>query len=111
MSPTARTLAYLRTLGYLAATVERWNPHAKVRQDLLGIGDVLAVAGEIVLIQATTQAHVAARVAKVTAHPNLRRWLAAGGKFEVWGWALKGARGKRKTWQVTEREIVLGDLP
>ena len=42
MSPTQRSLAHLKALGYQARVVEKWNPFAKVRQDLFG-GDVLAL--------------------------------------------------------------------
>lgn len=50
MSPTARSLAHLRELGCRVKVVEKWNPFAKVRQDLFG-GDLLALkAGEPVLI-------------------------------------------------------------
>ena len=43
MSLTAHSLAQLKRLGYSARVVERWNPFAKVRRDLFGIGDVLAM--------------------------------------------------------------------
>lgn len=112
MSPTARTLAELRRLGCLAESVERWIPQAKVRRDLFGIGDVIWCDGkEIGLLQATTGANLAAREAKARASPHLRRWLQSGGLFWLWGWSLKGERGKRKTWQVTKREIRFSDLP
>jgi hypothetical protein len=35
MSPTARSLQHLKALGYHAKIVEKWNPFAKIRQDLL----------------------------------------------------------------------------
>ena len=82
MSPTARSLAILRRAGFIAATVEKWLPHAGVRQDLWGFADVLAVHprdGVILLVQATTVAHVAARLAKARRRPELRAWLRAGG--------------------------------
>jgi hypothetical protein len=45
MSPTQRTLEYLRLSGYpLVGVVERWIPRALVRQDLFGILDVLVAA-------------------------------------------------------------------
>ena len=36
-SPTTLTLKHLREQGYTAEVVERWNPHARIRQDLFGI--------------------------------------------------------------------------
>lgn len=112
MSPTARTLASLRKQGMVAAVVEKWNPHAKVRQDLFGIGDVLYLdsANGITLAQVTTTANAAAREAKVKASPLLRAWLEHGGKFVVLAWGKFGPRGKRKLWAHTTRWITLKDL-
>jgi hypothetical protein len=94
MTPTARTLAALRKLGYLAAVVEKWLPRIKRRQDLFGFGDVLAVhPGDRVfmIVQATTGSNVASRLNKARALPALTTWLGAGGTFEVWGWKkMKG---------------------
>lgn len=42
MSPAQRSLAALKQLGYRAKVVEKWNPFAKIRQDLFG-GDILAL--------------------------------------------------------------------
>ena len=42
MSPTQRSLAHLKTLGYQARMVMKCNPFAKVRQDVFG-GDILAL--------------------------------------------------------------------
>jgi carbonic anhydrase len=99
MTPTARTLAYLRKAGYTAAVTERWNPFAHIRQDLYGFIDVLACReGEILAVQSTTGANLSSRLAKIKAEPRARVWLAAGGKIVVHGWAKQGARGKRKTW-------------
>lgn len=62
MSPTQRSLAHLKALGYHAKVVEKWNPFAKIRQDLFG-ADVLALKpGEPVLVvQATPGSNHAAR--------------------------------------------------
>ncbi len=101
MTPTARTLAYLRDeLGMLAATVERWNPHAHIRQDLFGWADVLAASEDrgIVAVQCTSGTNHAARVAKIRSIETAERWLAAGGRIWVVSWSKRGARGARKLW-------------
>jgi hypothetical protein len=36
MSPTARSLQHLKSLGAYARVVEKWNAFAKIRQDLFG---------------------------------------------------------------------------
>lgn len=113
MSPTSRSLDELRRLGYTAAVVERWNPWAKIRQDLYGFIDILAVKdGEtgVLAIQTTSMDHAADRMAKVQASPNLKVWLACGNRCEVWGWAKRGARGERKLWQLDRRPVPSGSL-
>src|ERR1700751_4932922 len=58
-SPTQRSKAYLENAGYLVAITERWNPHAKVRQDMFGFIDMLAVKeGEILGVQTTSRSNM-----------------------------------------------------
>jgi hypothetical protein len=92
MTPTALSLQLLRREGFMADVVERLLPHARVRKDLFGFGDVLAVMpGEALLaVQATSGSNVAARLAKAKALPALRIWL--GHRFGVWGWQLRSGR-------------------
>jgi len=114
MTPTARTLAHLRQLGYLAGVVERRLPRCLITVDLFGCIDVLAVRGDlpgVLGVQTSTRSNQAARLAKALAVPELRTWLAAGNAFEIHGWAKVGARGKRKLWQVSTRAVTLADLP
>lgn len=86
-SPTQRTLQRLRNDGYLAAVVEHWNPHARVRNDLFGFIDVLAVRdGEILAVQATSGSNGASRVKKIAEHPNVGAIRKAGIRIEVWAW-------------------------
>ena len=51
--------------------VERWNQYAKVRQDLFGFVDILAVRpNEILAVQACAGASHAARRDKILAEPR-----------------------------------------
>ena len=111
-SPTARTLAAFRSLGFTSRVVERFCPFSKRRVDLFEIGDVLAVCEGVgvLLVQATSGTNHAARRTKALAEPRLREWLASGGRFEIVSWTKAGARGKRKTWQMRREEIVLEQL-
>lgn len=110
-SPTQRTLALLRKEGYTAQVVEKWIPQTKRRLDLFGGIDIVAVALGVTLgVQATSASNLSARVTKLCAEPKLRAWLEAGNKLEAWGWSKKGSRGKRKTWQVSKREITLAEM-
>lgn len=98
-SPTQRTLAELRKRGAaLVQVVEKWNMHAKVRQDLFGIVDVLAVMPkdgggyDTVAVQATSVDHVSDRAAKLRESDALQVLRLAGWTVLVWGWR-KGGRG------------------
>lgn len=99
VSPTQRTLKKLKDDGVPAYVTERWNPFARIRQDLFGFIDVVALHdGYILGIQCTSDSSVSARVKKIRESKYFEPWLRAGGRVEVWGWGKKGARGKRKTW-------------
>jgi hypothetical protein len=96
-SPTQRALEIARGHGYQAAVTEHWNPHARIRQDLFGFCDILAVApGETLAIQATSANMVSDRVDKLTADPKVAPlvWdcLRAGWRIEVWGLRSKADR-------------------
>lgn len=102
MTPTARTLAELRKRGYLAAVVEKWNVHARVRNDLFGFVDVIALKGEKTLaVQATSGSNVSSRIAKIRESLNLPLVLAAGWRVAVWGWR-KNSAGR---WVLREEEV------
>jgi hypothetical protein len=93
VSPTQRTLFYLRKKGYTAVITERWNSFAKIRQDMFGIVDVLAVrSGETLAVQCTSAPNVASRVTKIAEHESTPRLREAGWRIEVHGWT-KGKRG------------------
>lgn len=94
-SPTARTLRRLRAEGWTAEVVERWNPHARVRNDLFGFVDVLAVRDGVTLaVQATSGSNAAARVAKIGEHQNIGAVRKAGWRIEVWAWRKLASSGK-----------------
>lgn len=110
MSPTQRTLKHCRDCGYLAEVVERWNPHAKVRHDLIGCIDVLVIGECRTLgIQACAGASHNARLEKALAEPRLVQWLRANREFEVWSWQKRGAAGKRKLWSLRQTAVRLVD--
>lgn len=70
-SPTARSLALLRKQHMLVGVVEKWNPHANIRQDLYGCLDLVATGPllrpGIYGVQTTTSEHLAERVEKLYA--------------------------------------------
>ena len=103
MTPTARSLKYLRDRGYVAGVVERFNSFTKRRHDLMGFIDIVAVRGvETLGVQATSGSNVSARMRKAMEQPDYPVWCQPPRKFVVHGWSKRGKRGERKTWQVRE---------
>lgn len=102
LSPTALTLRKLRTDGYAAEVVEHWNPHARVRNDLFGIIDVLALRGtETLGVQATSDSNVSARVHKIADSPTIAAIREAGWSVQVWGWRKVAGRWTCRTVDVS----------
>lgn len=112
-SPTQRSLKHLRSLGYEAQVVEKWNAFAKIRQDLFGWIDIIAVHAEkpgVLGVQTTTSANLSARLEKARGNGRLIKWLLCGGRLTAHGWAKRGPRGQPKVWQIKEVEVGISDL-
>ena len=93
-SPLSRSKALLQDEGYLVAIVEHWNAFARIRQDLFGFLDLLAIReNEIVGIQVTSASNVAARVKKISTHENIAMVRKSGIGVFVHGWG-KNKSGK-----------------
>lgn len=95
MTPTERSLKYLREKGYLCAIVEKWNPHARIRQDLWGWCDILAIKKDEVLAVQVTSTAVAARIKKIQESETIHRVREANIRVEVHGWS-KNSKGEIK---------------
>lgn len=93
MSPTQRSLEYLREEGYLVAIVEKWNPWAKIRQDLFGFIDLLAIRENETLAVQTTSTNVSERVKKIQDSEYVGNVRKAGWKIHVHGWR-KNSKGR-----------------
>ena len=115
-SPGQRTLQRLRKDGYMVAVVEKWNAHARIRQDLYGFIDVLACHPEhgFLAVQACSGTDTARRLKKIKEErrENAINFLKAGGRIEVWGWRkLKVKRGgKAVRWEPAIKTVTLEDL-
>ena len=98
-SPTSRSLEHLKAQGYeIVDVVERWNPHARIRQDLWGIVDILAITDTpglppVLGVQTTSGSNVAARVRKIQDSPNLPVLRRAGVAIHVHGWRKSAKHG------------------
>jgi hypothetical protein len=122
-----RSMEVLREQGYRTAKVEYYNSFIKrgpegakagygKRIDLYGIIDILAIrTGEILGVQsASNHANVMAHQRKYLGDEylsaNLKAWLEAGGKFQIWAWDKKTIVGVKKKWYLFTIELVLKDL-
>jgi len=112
-SPTSRALADLREMGFTAQVVERWNPHARIRQDLFGCIDIVAIHPELgtLGVQACAGGSHATRRVKCCGESKLRTWLTAGNAFEIWSYAKQGPRGQKvKKWTLRREAVKAYDV-
>ena len=112
-SPTQRTLKFLRAAGSLCAITEHWNQYAKVRVDLFGFIDVLAMTSDgngLLGVQTTSGTNHAARRTKIFSLPAAKQWLLLGNRIWVVSWSKRGERGKRKLWEPRIESVNIGDF-
>ncbi len=103
-TPTEMSLNFLRKQGYSVAITEHWNPFGKVRMDLFGIIDLVAIKAGVpgVLgIQTTSKTNISARVNKSKNNKDLLTWYKAGNRFLIHGWGKENG-----VWKLEEREVV-----
>lgn len=107
MSPTQRSIAELKRLGYAVATLERWNQWARRRQDVFG-ADLLGLpmeSGPALAVQCSTGSHHSARRKKLHDEGYAALWKNGRVQVEVWSWRKQGARGKRKVWTLRREAL------
>ena len=113
MSPTQRSLAWLRRRGCLAESVERYvkTPQGGFRRDLFHFADIAALEPDrpgVLFVQACRTDDQATRLAKIRSAkvwPNVERVLAAGNRVRVMGWQMRGAAGTRKRYTLSVTEV------
>ncbi len=95
-SPSALTAELLKADGWIVWTVERWIPGARIRVDLFGILDQIAIRnGEVIGLQPTSWANVSARVKKIAESEHIGEVRKLGWTLHVYGWKLDA---KTKKW-------------
>ena len=116
MTPTQRTLRALRDAGRICAIVEKWNAHARIRQDMFGIIDIIALdpVFGVVGVQSCGQAF-AEHHRKLTEEKvqECLDWLGTPGTaLELWGWRkVKVKRGgKAGIWEPRVKVYTLDDF-
>lgn len=106
-----RSKIELEKRGYIAGKVEQaWNQYTKVRQDYCGFADIIAFhpeQNETLAIQACVgSGDVSKHLKKFADIPAVLYWiLQSSRRLEIWSWAKRGERGKRKTWTVVVTEV------
>jgi hypothetical protein len=114
VTPTQRSLALLRRGGWTAEVVERWNSHARIRHDLFGCIDILAVRdGETLGVQTTSGSGVSARLRKLVGLPVLDTLHRAGWCVQVHGWRKVKLRrgGKASRWDCRIVDMAAASIP
>lgn len=107
-SPTQRTLKEFRGRGYKCQVVEHWNSFARIRIDLFGFIDIVAMRpGEILGIQTTSDSGRSARRKKILDSELARDWVEAGGKIVLTTWGKKKVKGggRAMRWTMHEEEV------
>jgi hypothetical protein len=96
-SPSALTAELLKEQGWLVWTVERWIPGARIRVDLFGILDQIAIKdGEVLGLQPTSWSNVPARVKKIAESDHIAEVRKLGWTLHVYGWKWDA---KAKEWR------------
>ena len=122
ISRVERTMKIIKAEVDLAVVVERWNPHVRradggrgIRQDLLGIIDILALTHfkplrAIQVCGTDYQSHWVKIVQQKRLQAHL--WLSSGATLEIWAWRkLKVKRGgKICRWEPRVVPVRIEDL-
>ena len=85
---TEFTMKLYRDAGCVVDKAEYWNSFARIRKDLFGCIDLVALSpnDNIVAIQSTSASCRSAHKKKILAEPRIKRWLECGGKFHLVSW-------------------------
>ena len=108
VSTVKLSLDHLRALGYVVEVVERWVPDpaggVRVRRDLFGILDLVALRGDETLgVQTTTRGELARRARKIAESEHVGALREAGWTLTVHGWHQP--RGPRTRWELEELDV------
>jgi hypothetical protein len=101
-SPTQLSLKKLREEGYTVQVVEYWNSFARIRIDLFGFIDILALKGkEVLAVQTTSASNMNARIKKIADHENVGAVREAGWAIHVHGWH----QDDKKKWHCKIKDV------
>ena len=94
-SPYTKAKAQLEAQGYQVGKTEHWNPFARIRVDLFGCIDLVALCPlrPLLAVQVTDSTHVSKRMDKSQALAS--QWVSTGNRFEVWGYYKRSKQPPR----------------
>jgi hypothetical protein len=96
-SPTQLSKKHLEAQGYTVAITEHWNSFARIRQDLFGFIDILALRGdETLAVQTTSKSNISSRVKKIADNEHVGAVRDAGWIIHCHGWYKENGRWKLK---------------
>ena len=94
MTPSARSIALMKSLGYQVANCDHYNYFTKRRHDLYGCIDLLCIGnGETVAVQVTSKSNMSSRIKKIEASEAFPEMLRSGWRVLVQGW-WKNPKGR-----------------
>ncbi len=98
---TPHSMKLLRDEGLTVAVVEHWNSFVRIRVDLFGFIDLLALGkDETLAVQVCRRSDMATRRNKIADHENVAAVRKAGWRIEVHGWDKSDGR-----WRVKRDDI------
>jgi len=102
ISPTQLSLKKLKDEGYLVAITEHWNPFARIRQDMFGFCDIMAIRDkEILFVQTTSATNANARIKKIANCEHVGIIRKSGIMIHVHGWH----KNKSNRWECKVRDV------
>jgi len=119
ISPTSRTLEYLRSQGWICDKVELFNPYAGKfgqRKDLFGFADIIGLGeNSIIAVQSCGQSfseHDKKIRYDQQVAPNAYKWLECKGRLILIGWRKTKLKrgGKAERWTPRIREYKPADF-
>jgi len=107
----ARSMAWLRKLGYLVAKVEKFNSFIKIRQDMFGFADIVAIRTDkfgVLAIQTTHVNFTDDHIELLRKLPVVKVWLDAKNRIWLIGWGkFWNPAGTRKIWAPSVVDVSL----
>lgn len=112
-SSNQRSSNECRKRGWIPSIVEKFVVQIHHRFDCWGILDLVALSKDfngIIGIQATDHHRYEEHLTMLKRHPHAKLFVEQGNTLLLWSWAKRGARGKRKMWELKEHDLKPSDF-